>query len=465
MNGLPEGALEGVKILDLTWVLSGPYASMVLCDLGAEVIKVERPPYGDVARTTGPFLRNELQATGSKLQGEGAELQAASAGLQASSYKLQGEGSGQQASGNKQQGVGGAVESSYFFSINRGKKSTLLDLRKAEGRELFLRLVEKVDVVMENFTPGTMDRLGLGYEALAARNPRVIYSATSGFGQTGPDRDKPALDVVVQGMGGVMSITGEEGGGPVRPGLSLGDIAAGLFTAIGILAALQERERSGRGQMIDISMLDCQVAILENAFARYSATGEPPRAIGTRHPLSTPFQAFPTADGHIVIALGFGLENIWGLFCATIDRPELIDDPRFQTPGERTRNHAVLEPMLNEAMLAQPTSHWVREFEAIQLPCGPLNSIPEVAAYPQVVAREMLREVASARGNRLTIANSPLRLSRTPGVIRGGPPAPGQDTRAVLGEVLGMDEGEIEAAFEVGAAVEARELPGEITGA
>ena len=436
MNGLPEGALSGVKILDLTWVLSGPYASMVLCDLGAEVIKVERPPYGDVARTTGPFLSKQ-QATGNRQQGE--------------------EGNGGM--------PGRGPESSYFFSINRGKKSTLLDLRKPEGRELFLRLVEQVDVVMENFTPGTMERLGLGYEALAARNPRVIYSATSGFGQTGPDRDKPALDVVVQGMGGVMSITGEEGGAPVRPGLSLGDIAAGLFTAIGVLAALQERERSGRGQMIDISMLDCQVAVLENAFARYSATGEAPKAIGTRHPLSTPFQAFPTADGYIVIALGFGLENIWGLFCATIDLPELIDDARFQTPAERTRNHATLEPLLNEALRGQTTSHWVREFEAIQLPCGPLNSIPEVAAYPQVVSRGMLREVESSRGNRLTIADSPLRLSRTPGAIRGGPPGAGEHTREVLEALLGMSAGEIEAAYAAGAAVEGRELPGEITGA
>jgi CoA:oxalate CoA-transferase len=420
MNGLPDGALDGVKVLDLTWVLSGPYASMVLCDLGADVIKVERPPYGDVARTTGPFLSHAPDRSD--------------------------------------------AESSYFFSINRGKRSTLLDLRRPEGKELFLRLVEQVDVVMENFTPGTMQRLGLGYDVLSARNPRIIYSATSGFGQTGPDRDKPALDVVVQGMGGVMSITGEEGGAPVRPGLSLGDIAAGLFTAIGILAALQERERSGRGQMIDISMLDCQVAILENAFARYSATGEPPRAIGTRHPLSTPFQAFPTADGYIVIALGFGLENIWGLFCAVIDRPELIDDPRFQTPSQRTRNHAVLEPMLNEALRTQTTAHWVAEFEAIDLPCGPLNSIPRVAEYPQVVAREMLREVESPRGNKLTISNSPLRLSRTPGVIRGGPPAPGQHTRDVLSQLLGLSEGEIDAAYAAGAAVEARDLPFEITG-
>jgi CoA:oxalate CoA-transferase len=418
MPGLPDGALDGVKVLDLTWVLSGPYAAMVLCDLGADVIKVERPPYGDVARTTGPFIGNEAED----------------------------------------------AESSYFFSINRGKRSTLLNLRSAEGKELFLKLVEKVDVVMENFTPGTMERLGLGYEVLSARNPGIIYSATSGFGQTGPDRDKPALDVVVQGMGGVMSITGEEGGGPVRPGLSLGDIAAGLFTAIGILAALNERNSSGRGQMIDISMLDCQVAVLENAFARYSATGEPPRAIGTRHPLSTPFQAFPTADGYIVIALGFGLENIWGLFCAAIDRPELIDDPRFETPGLRTRNHAVLEPLLNEAMRQQPTSHWVREFEAISLPCGPLNSIPEVAAYPQVVAREMLQEVESGRGNKLTISNSPLRLSRTPGAIRGGPPGVGEHTREVLAELLGLDEAAVEAEFARGAAVEGQALPSEITG-
>ncbi len=409
---LVEGALDGVKVLDLTWVLSGPYAAMVLTDLGAEVIKVERPPYGDVARTTGPHVNGE---------------------------------------------------SSYFFSVNRGKKSTLIDLRKPEGKDLFLRLVEKVDVVMENFTPGTMDRLGLGYAACSARNPRIIYAATSGFGQTGPDRAKPALDVVVQGMGGVMSITGEEGGGPVRPGLSLGDVAAGLFTAIGILAALHERERSGRGQMVDISMLDCQIAILENAFARYSATGVPPKAIGTRHPLSTPFQAFPTADGYIVIALGFGLAEIWGLFCALIDHPELIDDPRFDTPAHRTANHATLEPILNQALAQRTTAEWVEEFEAIDLPCGPLHSIPEAAEYTQVKARDMLRPVESARGNRLTISNSPLRLSRTPGQIRGGPPVIGADTRSVLHDLLGLDEAQIDAEFAKGAAVEGKDLPSELT--
>jgi CoA:oxalate CoA-transferase len=405
------GALEDVKVLDLTWVLSGPYASMVLCDLGAEVIKVERPPYGDVARTTGPFVN-----------GEG----------------------------------------SYFFSINRGKKSTLLDLKKPEGRELFMRLVEKVDVVMENFTPGTMDNLGLGYEALSARNPRLIYAATSGFGQTGPDRMKPALDVVVQGMGGVMSITGEQGGPPIRPGLSLGDIAAGLFTAIGILAALHERERSGRGQMVDISMLDCQIAILENAYARYFATGEPPKPIGTRHPLSTPFQAFPTKDGYIVIALGFSVENIWGVFCAVIERPELIDDPRFQTPRQRTANHALLEPILNEALRQRPTAEWLVEFEAIGLPCGPLHTIPQAAEYKQVEAREMLKDVESERGNRLRISNSPLKLSRTPAAIRGGPPPVGRHTREVLASLLGFTDDEIEAEFARGSAVDGQDIPSEL---
>jgi CoA:oxalate CoA-transferase len=393
-----EGALAGITVLDLTWVLSGPYASMILCDLGADVIKVEKPPYGDVARTSGPHINGE---------------------------------------------------SSYFFSINRGKKSILIDFKKPEGRELFKRLVAKADVVMENFTPGTMDSLGLGYEALSAVNPRLIYAATSGFGQTGPDRARPALDIVVQGMGGVMSITGETGGKPVRPGLSLGDIAAGLYTAIGILAALQERERSGKGQLVDISMLDCQVAILENAFARYSATGEPPKALGTRHPVATPFQAFPTRDGYLVLALAFGQENAWELFCGLIGHPELIYDDRFSTPGLRTKHHGELEPIINEAMVQRTTAEWLKDFDEMGFPCGPLNT--------------MLVEVESERGNKLTISNSPLRLSRTPGRIRGGPPTVGRDTREVLRTLLNLDDAAVEALFDQGAAVEGRDIPPELT--
>jgi CoA:oxalate CoA-transferase len=386
------GPLEGIRVLDLTWVLAGPFASMILNDLGAEVIKVERPPLGDVARTTAPLIDGE---------------------------------------------------SAYFFSINRGKKSICLDLRSERGRELFLRLVELVDVVMENFTPGTMERLGLGYERLQRRNPGLIYAATSGFGQTGPDRLRPALDIVVQGMGGVMSITGEPGGSPMRPGLSLGDIAAGLYTAIGLLAALHERQASGRGQMIDIAMLDCQIAILENAFVRYFATGELPLPLGTRHPVATPFQAFPTADGWIVLAISWGVENQWELFCATIGRPELIDDPRFDLPHLRTQHHAELEPILNEALRQKTTAQWLAEFDAIGLPCGPLNNIAQAAAHPQVQARRMLVEVEHPRIGTLTVADTPVKLSRTPGGVAGPPPALGQHTYEVLSALLGLSPEEL----------------------
>src|SRR3990172_8464924 len=388
-----SGPLESITILDLTWVLSGPYASMVLCDLGAEVIKLERPRGGDVARTTLPLINGE---------------------------------------------------SGYFFSINRGKKSISIDLTKPEGKELFLRLVERVDVVMENFTPGTMDGLGLGYEALRQRNPRIVYSATSGFGQTGPDRLRPALDIVVQGMGGVMSITGHPGGPPARPGLSLGDIAGGLFTAIGVLAALRERDRSGEGQLVDVSMLDCQIAILENAFMRYFATGQVPGPIGTRHPSATPFQAFPTKDGWIVLALSWGVENQWELFCALIGRPELIYDERFETSASRTEHHAELEPVLNESLMQRTTEQWLREFDAIGLPCGPLNNIAQAAAHPQVRAREMLVEVEHPVIGRLPLVNTPVKLSRTPGATKGPSPAVGQHTDEVLAALLGLSDEELE---------------------
>jgi CoA:oxalate CoA-transferase len=394
------GPLEGVRILDLTWVLAGPFASMILCDLGADVIKVERPPMGDVARMTAPIVNGE---------------------------------------------------SCYFLSVNRGKRSIAINLKNEAGREIFLHLVERVEVVMENFTPGALEALGLGYDVLSQRNPRLIYAATSGFGQTGPDRLRPALDIIAQGMGGIMSITGEPGGPPVRPGTSLGDIAAGLFTAIGVLAALHEREGSGRGQMIDVAMLDCQIAILENAFARYFATGEIPEPIGTRHPVATPFQAFPTRDGYVVLALSWGVENQWELFCAAIGRPDLIDDPRFDTGPLRTQNHAELEPLLIEAMRQKTTAEWVQEFDAIGLPCGPLNNIAQAAALPQVKAREMLVEVEHPRIGRFPLPNTPVKLSRTPGGVWGPSPGLGQHTDEVLRELLGLSDAEIGRLREQGA--------------
>ncbi|MFN8508426.1 MAG: CaiB/BaiF CoA-transferase family protein [Dehalococcoidia bacterium] len=385
--------LEGITVLDCSWVLSGPYASMVLADLGADVIKVERPPWGDIARTTTPY----------------------------------------------QNGFSG-----YFFSINRGKRSMSIDFRQEEGRELFRKLAEQVDVVLENFTPGTMERLGVGYEALKERNPRLIFCSISGFGQTGPYRERPALDIVVQGMGGILSITGEKGGPPVRPGASYGDLSAGLYATVGILAALHERDRSGLGQFIDLSMLDCQVAMLENAYMRYSVTGKAPEPLGTRHPSATPFQAFPTADGHLVVALGFGEENHWSLFCALLGLPELIDDPRFGTSPRRTANHAALEPILVDAFRRRTTAEWIEDMLAVGIPCGPVNTIADVAADPQVAHREMLQDVTHRSAGTVRIANTPLRMSRSESGIKGPPPDFGEHTAEVLRDLLGLSDGEIE---------------------
>ncbi len=384
--------LEDIRILDLTWVLAGPFASMVLADLGTEVVKIERPPNGDISRTTGPY----------------------------------------------QNGWSG-----YFFSINRGKKSLGLNLRSEEGKQLFLRLAEKADVVVENFTPGTMARLGLGYDALSSRNPGLIMASVSGFGQTGPYSDRPALDVVVQAMGGIMSITGEPGGGPVRPGASFGDLTAGLFATIGILSALHERERSGLGQAIDISMLDCQVAMLENAIMRYFVTGQAPERLGTRHPSATPFQAFPTADGHIVIALAFGEENQWALLCAMLGVPELIDDERFETGPKRTRNHAILEPTLIEAFRKRTTAEWYADFLAAGIPCGPVNSIADVANDEQVKFRQSIKPVTHPVAGTIPISESPVRMSRSETGMQGPPPSMGADTASVLESWLGLSADEV----------------------
>jgi CoA:oxalate CoA-transferase len=391
------GPLEGLRVLDLTWVLSGPFCTMTLGDLGADVIKLERPPYGDVARTTGPLIDGE---------------------------------------------------SGYFFSVNRGKRSISIDLQQEEGRELFRGLVREMDVLVENFRPGRLEKLGVGYPQLAEVNPRLIYCAVSGYGQTGPMRDRPALDVIVQGAGGVMSVTGEPGGRPVRPGLSLGDVSAGLYAAVGILAALREREQSGLGQMVDISMLDCQIAIQENAYMRYHVTHEAPQPLGTRHPSAVPFQAFPTRDGYVVIALAWAVPNQWALFCAELDVPELIDDERFATSQARSRNHAELEPLLVEALAKSTTADWIERLEQYQIPCGPLNTIPETAAMPQIAAREMLVPIEHHTIGTIPLPNTPVKLSRTPGGIKGSSPDMGQHTREVLGELLGLDESRLDDLLE-----------------
>jgi CoA:oxalate CoA-transferase len=388
-----RGPLTGLRVLDLTWVLSGPFATLTLADLGADVVKCERPPYGDVSRTTGPVIDGE---------------------------------------------------SGYFFSVNRGKRSISIDLKEEEGRELFKQLVAEFDVLVENFRPGTMDALGVGYEVLAQVNPRLVYCAISGYGQTGPMRDQPALDVVVQGAGGVMSVTGYPDGPPARPGLSLADVSAGLYGAIGVLAALREREQSGLGQFVDISMLDCQIAIQENAFMRYHLTGEPPQRLGTRHPTAVPFQAFQTADGYLVIALAWSVPNQWHLLCAELGIVEIADDERFATAAARSRNHSELEPLLAAAFLERRTEEWLAPLQEFGIPCGPLNTIPEAAALPQIAERDMLVPIEHRTFGRVPLPNTPVKLSRTPGGVAGTSPDMGEHSREVLAEVLGLDAATIE---------------------
>jgi CoA:oxalate CoA-transferase len=389
------GPLEGITVLDLTWILSGPYCTLMLADMGAEVIKVERPGYGDASRGTAPVV-NE-------------------------------------------------VDSAYFMSINRNKRSISLNLQNPRGRDLFLRLVKHADVVTENFTPGTLKRLGIDYPVLAKENPRLVVCSISGFGQTGPYTERSALDVVVQGMGGVMSITGEEGGRPLRVGAPVGDINAGMTAAAAICAALVERSRSGLGQYIDLAMMDCQVALVENAIARHFATRETPGPLGTRHAVMTPFQAFPTRDGWIVVGITGSNPSHWPLFCSAIGHVELIDDPRFTTPWLRTQHIRELEPVLNEAIRQRTTQEWLDDMVPLGIPCGPVNTIPQVVGDPQVLHREMIVEIPHPRLGSWKFTGIPPKFSRTPGQVALPPPDLGQHTEQVLAGLLGMRGSEVEA--------------------
>ena len=383
-----SGPLEGKIILDLTHVLAGPFAGMILSDLGATVIKIEKPDVGDRARGTGPFI------------GE---------------------------------------ESSYFMSVNRGKLGLSIDLSQEDGKELCLKLVQKADVVLENFVPGAMKRLGLDYESLKLRNSRLIYAAISGFGQDGPYSSKSALDIIVQGMGGMLSITGEPGGPPVRPGNSQGDITAGLFAVIGILSAMQEREKSGLGQMIDIGMLDCQIAVLENAFTRYFVTGQTPKPLGTRHPSIAPFQAFQTKDGYITVAMTGGKDR-WPLFCVALDRIDLIDDPRFLDGWSRSQNYDELAPILSDIMLKKTSQEWLGEFDELGIICGPVNTIDKVVRDEQVEYRGMIKDIEHPRLGVIKGISSPINLSRTPTDAGGHAPMIGEHSRYILTEIVGVSE-------------------------
>jgi CoA:oxalate CoA-transferase len=379
-----EGPLSGITIVDLSRVLAGPFCTMVLADLGARVIKVEAPKTGDDSRHYGPFV---------------------------------------------------AGKSAYFMSLNRGKESIALDLKADEDRTVFGALLEQADVLVENFRAGTMDRLGLGWEALHERHPRLIYAAVSGFGRTGPYSSRAAYDIIVQAMGGVMSLTGHPDSAPVRVGSSIGDIVAALFLSTGINAALYRRALTGEGTLIDVAMLDAQVAILENAIARYAATGSVPAPLGARHSSITPFDAFAAGDGYLVIAAGN--DALFRRLCTVLGRSDLADNPLFASNALRTAHQAALKDELESVLRLRPVELWLKALEDAGIPSGPINTIDRVLADPQVVARNMVVSTEDPVAGTLTLAGNPLKFS-TFADPATRPPAP--DLDADRDSIIGMLE-------------------------
>lgn len=377
-GGRGAGPLADLTVVDLTRVLAGPYATSVLANLGAQVVKVEQPPDGDDARGYGPFI---------------------------------GGGSG------------------YYESLNHRKRSVMIDLRDRKGRADFEELLDGADVLVENYRPGVMERLGYGWEDLREEHPRLIYAAVSGFGHTGPYASRPAYDLIVQAMSGLMGLTGHPGGPPTRVGTSIGDITAGLFAVIGILVALEDRRRTGQGQKVDISMLDCAVAVLENAVVRQSASvvsgdGEaPPGPLGARHPSITPFAAYRAADRWLVIAAGN--DQLFRSLCETLGREDLADDPRYADNRERTRRALELGEEIESALAADEAAAWLSKLEAAGVPCAPINTMAEVMADPGVRARNMITPLRLPDGTELEAAGNPVKLSAHPDPALHPPPTAG----------------------------------------
>jgi len=386
---IDQKPLRGVRVLDLTRVLAGPFCTMNLADLGAEVIKIEMPGRGDDSRGYAPLMPSG--------------------------------------------------DSGYFYSVNRGKRSVTLDLRREEGAAIFAELAAKSDVVVENFSPGTMERFKLGYAQLKAANPRIILCSISGFGQSGPMTALPAYDIVAQARGGTMSITGNPGGEPVRCGVSVGDLAAALYAVIAIIAALRVRDRDGVGNHVDISMLDCQVAMLEDALARYSVSGKIPQRLGTRHPSITPFQQFHAADDYFV--MGVGNEAIWMRFCDVIGMAQLKDDPRFLTNHDRTAHHHELETILAQIFATKPREYWLRILADASVPCAPIANVEEVTRDPHLAARNMILHAEHPNFDRLIVPGSPLKSAGggDSDIPSTRAPSLGESTDEVLAGVLGYD--------------------------
>jgi crotonobetainyl-CoA:carnitine CoA-transferase CaiB-like acyl-CoA transferase len=380
--------LQGLTVLDLTRVLSGPYCSMILADMGARVIKIEQPGKGDDTRGWGPpFIEGE---------------------------------------------------SAYFLSINRNKESLTLDFKSPEGRAVLDRLLAKADVLVENFRPGTLGKLGLGYDTLKAKHPRLIYCSISGFGQTGPRQHEAGYDAVMQAEGGLMSITGSAEGPPYRLGVAIADIVSGMFAAQGITLALLARERTGRGQEVDIAMLDSVVALLTYQAGIYFANNAAPPRLGNRHPTIVPYETFRASDGEFVLAVGN--DEQWKRFCGVAG---LDGDVRFATNRLRVVNYDELKPILDQRLRSRTRAHWMAQLNAAAVPCGSVRDLKEVFADPQLIARAMIAELQHPKAGTLNVLGTPLKLSDTPGAVRTAPPTLGEHTESVLTQDLGLTSSEV----------------------
>jgi len=353
-----DGPLKNLLVLDLTRVLVGPYCTMMLSDLGARVIKVEAPEVGDDSRNFGPFIEDY---------------------------------------------------SAYFMSLNRGKESIALNLKNSDDKKIFDKILAEADILVENFKPGTLEKWGYGWKDICEKYPKLIYASASGFGQTGPLKELPAYDMVVQGMGGLMSVTGQPNSEPTRVGTSIGDITAGLFTTIGINAALYDREKTGKGTFIDVSMLDCQIAILENAIARYLSKNEIPKPMGSRHPSIAPFEAFKTKDSHIIIAAGN--DKLFEKLCNVLEISEIFNDEKFNTNSSRSKNIGELKVIIENKLSSKITTDWVSQMEKERIPCGPIYNIKEAVENPQVQSRNMIVKAYHKVIGDFKLAGNPIKMS------------------------------------------------------
>lgn len=396
------GALSHLRVLDLSRVLAGPWSGQILADLGAEVIKVERPGSGDDTRAWGPpFLKDS--------RGENTS------------------------------------EAAYYLSANRNKRSVTIDFTQAEGQRLVRELAAKSDILIENFKVGGLAAYGLDYESLRQINPNLIYCSITGFGQTGPYAKRAGYDFMIQGLGGLMSLTGrpegEEGAGPVKVGVALTDILTGLYSTVAILAALAHRDQQGGGQHIDMALLDVQVACLANQAMNYLTTGTPPRRLGNAHPNIVPYQDFPTADGDFILTVGN--DGQFRKFAEVAGQPQWADDPRFSTNKQRVANRAELIPLIRQATVFKTTAEWVSQLEKAGVPCGPINDLAQMFADPQVMARGLAIDIPHPLAGSVPQVASPIRLSRTPVEYHSAPPLLGEHTEQILGSVLGLAEADI----------------------